>query len=237
MKRILLIGVGLGLSLVAMAQKPDAFDEKVVDVMILQSQAVQKEVGITLKMREKMNQYGEEHGKKSKALMELAQKKGQDPTNPDVVKKSFGLYTELKTKIIALLTPSQVRRWRELSLQAAGLPALMDETVAKKIGMSAAQIQKFKSAYQNGADRYQKLQKQVFEPLAKKYNGVVPKTEKEANDLRAKIDKETKVIQDKYGPQFKKMQQETEGSMRAVLTKPQAAAFEALKGKPFKNGK
>lgn len=237
MKRILMIGVGLGLSLVATAQKADPFDVKIVDVMILQSQAIQKEVGITLKMREKMNAFGEEHGKKSKALMEAAQKKGQDPTNPEVIKKSFELYTELKNKIVGLLTPAQVKRWREISIQTAGYPALMDEAVGKKVGMSSTQLQKFKSVYQSGAEKYQKFQAKVFEPLAKKYNGVVPKTEKEATELRAKIDKESQALKDKYGSQFKQMQVDTESAMKAVLTKQQLANFEALKGKPFKIGK
>ena len=82
MKRTVLVGLSLGLSLAAFAQKPDPFDIKVGDLMILQSKDVQKEVGITEKLRNKMNEFASAHDKKAKALAESAQKKGQNPTSP-----------------------------------------------------------------------------------------------------------------------------------------------------------
>ncbi len=236
MKRTILIGFSLALATAASAQKPDPFDVRVVDINILQSQKVQGELGITLKMREKMNSFAADHGAKATKVMEAAQKKGQEPTNPEVVKKSFALYNELKSNIVGLLSASQVRRWRELTIQSAGLPALLDEAVGNRIGLKDAQKSKLKAAYTAGAKKYEALQKEMMAPIAKKYNGITPKSEAEAKSLKEKVDKEANAAQAVFAPRFRKAQSETEAGMKAALTKPQFAAFEALKGKAFKPG-
>ena len=124
-------------------------------------------------MREKMNSFAADHGAKANKVMEAAQKKGQEPTNPEVVKKSFALYNELKGNIVALLSASQVRRWRELTIQSAGLPALLDEALANRIGLKDAQRAKVKAAYTAGANKYGKIQQEMMGPIGKKYNGKV----------------------------------------------------------------
>ena len=130
----------LGLSLNALAHGTDAFDAKIADIALLQPKVVQKDVGLTSAQREKLNVLATDNAKKIQAFLNDAERRKVDPStitpaNPTIAR----YYAELKEGAFRILTPLQVRRLRELTLQRAGTAGLTNPAVATQLGIGKAQ--------------------------------------------------------------------------------------------------
>ncbi len=222
------------LVLAGAARAQESFDAHVADVGLLQAKQIQTDVGITAAQRDKMNVAATAYrgqvaayGKQLKAL-------GQ--TSPDQAKMR-GMFDVLKKQVIAVLTPAQVRRVRELTLQRLGLISLTDDVVAKRVGLSPAQVGRLKAAFQAGRANFQKLQQtaqQAAQPVVVQYKDRKPKTPAEAEALRKEVAAKLAPVRARFLPQFQAIGKETDVAMTAVMTPAQKAAWAALKGPPFK---
>ena len=233
MKRSFLLLPLLLLAGVASAA-PDAFDFRVADVGLLQAKQVQTDVGITAAQRTRMNAAADAYKKRLETYQKQLQALGT--VNPD--KAKIRTYFEaLKKDVVAVLTPTQLKRVRELTLQRLGLVSLTDTTVATKVGLSTAQVGRIKVAFGAGRAKFAAVQQRAqaaAAPIAAQYKDRKPKTQAEAAALRKEVEGKLKPIQAKFIPQFQAIGKGTDAAMLAVLTPAQKNAWAALKGKPFK---
>jgi stress response protein YsnF len=229
MKRLFpLLVSGFALAASALAQVD--FDKRAADVGLLQAKQIQAEVGVTAAQRAKMNAAADRHRKNLEEYEK--QLKALGTTTPDK-RKLLGFFETLKNEVFAALTPAQIRRLRELTLQRLGLIALIDEQVSKRVGLSPAQITKLKAAFQTGRTKFVTLQQSTARPILAPYEGRKPKSQAEATALRAEIEGKLKVASDRVKPQLVAIGKQTDSAMLSVLTPAQKAAWTAHKGRPF----
>lgn len=232
MNRLPILALALIPALSAAAQ--DAFDFHCADVTILQAKAVQKEMGITEAQRTKMNTAAEKH----RAVLAVIdrQYKGKQVSPEDMKKinpKLAEAFFMLKKDVCASLTPTQLRRLRELNLQRIGLAALNDDVVAKKIGMTDAQIKSYRATFIAGGQQATKLQQDTAKPILAKYAKLKPKDQAEADALRKKAAAEVDAAEKKIAPQVRAIELATQKKLDGIVTVKQRATFKALMGKPF----
>jgi hypothetical protein len=145
-----------------------------------------------------------------------------------------GYFYELKLNVMRVLTPVQLKRLGEISLQRVGLAALTDEKVAKRIGMSNTQLSKMRLAFKDGGTKYAAAEKAAATPVLTKYKDKKVKDQKEAAALQKQFDADMAAAMQKAGPQLVAIKASAEKSMKAILTKDQLAKYQALMGKTFK---
>jgi hypothetical protein len=220
-----------GFVLTASASAQVDFDKRAADVGLLQAKQIQAEVGVTAAQRAKMNAAADRHRKRLEDYEK--ELKALGTVTPDK-RRLLGFFETLKSDVFAALTPAQIRRLRELTLQRLGLVALTDDQVAKKVGLSAAQVTKLKAAFQSGRTKFVTLQQSTAKPILAPYEGRKPKTQAEATALRTEIEGKLKAASDRVKPQLVAIGKQTDAAMMAVLTPAQKAAWAALKGRPFK---
>jgi len=224
-------------SICALAGAADSFDAHCGNIAILQRRDVQNEVGITSAQRDQMNKYADAN----RAKLVAYQKKlnGKTPDR-DVVN---GYMLELKSDVDRVLTPAQLKRLRELSLQWAGLLGLMDKVVATKVGMSDAQYTKYRQTFMDGQSVVSKINSQIKEalkPLGEKYDklfapykGHEKEHQAEIKKLLQDFEKEAQPIRQRYAPQVQAITKETQQKMMAILTAQQIAAWKNLEGNKY----
>lgn len=208
--------------------KLDVFDAHCADIMLLQAKPVQTTLGITLAQRERMNKHADNHRRELAALEAQTKGKKIDP-RPQLL----SYYNELKKNVLAELTPAQVRRLREISLQRVGDAALCDKDVAARIGVSDAQLQKIQGIYSEGVQQFSKLEQGTLQKVLAPYKGRVAKTKEEAAKLNAEVRTKLEAAKKSISPQMDKLRASYRARMLAVLTSSQKAAYESLRGKPF----
>lgn len=224
----------IGLIVAAIAARADTFDRQVASIVLLQNQQVQKELKITETQRTKMNTFAEAFNKEQKAYIEKLEKAsngGKTQPKRDTAKE-MAMVNSLKTKVLSLLTEKQVVRLRQISLQAIGVAALADDTVAKRIGLNKTQIDKIRSIVQKGLDEGQKISDGA---MAEAQKGIKkPTNEAEQKKASAEFDKKWKV----YGPPAQKklnaVRTRTISDVMTVLTSGQKATWTSLTGPIFK---
>lgn len=211
----------------------DDFDRAVASLMILQNNKVQKDIGITTSQRDKMNVHAKTFNDGMNKLgkdYEAALKK--DPkAKPDGAKQQK-LVVDFKTKVLALLSDSQIKRLREISLQALGVGALGDTMVAKKVGLSGSQTTKVREALTAGLNEATKIQTAARQKLTQGLKE--PKTEAEKKKVAAEIDKRMKQAAPKLEQELNAIRSSTEKKVLAVLSSSQKSTWNALLGKLFK---
>lgn len=222
------------LLLIASLCGADSFDAHCAGVTLLQDKRIQKEIGITEQQRTKMNKFADEN----RAKMEAYQKSlaGRPPD----MKVLTGYMEELKRKVQSVMSPAQIKRLRELNLQAANTLALLDHTVAMKVGMSESQYKQFTKLYGDGQREAQKLAaaqllpiNKKYEKLAAVYKGQEQQHQKELQALSQKYREEATAAAKRIQPKVAAISKQTEKQMIALLSAKQKATWEALKGKKF----
>jgi hypothetical protein len=217
-----------------LASAVDVFDYHCANIALLQDRQVQNEVGITEAQRAQMNKFADAHRARLQAYQQ--QLKGQRPQM-----QVLGQYVEeLKKNVIGILTAPQIKRLRELNLQAAGLVGLLDPVVAKRVGMSDPQYNKFKQTYIDGKVSAEKILRTAIEPINQKYvklvaayKGKEKEHPKEMQDLETKFKGESGAAAKHVQPQIDAITKATEKKLRAQITPQMNAAWIALRGKAF----
>jgi len=110
---------------------------------------------------------------------------------------------------------------------------MLDGAVAKRIGLSAAQLDKAKAIFKAGVEKEQKIRQGAYDRAIAPYKNVKPKTQAEAKDLTAKVTKAFDADISRHSAEIKATAEQTKKSLEAVVTKKQLDAYAALGGKKF----
>lgn len=229
--RFMLIGLALMGAVVGNAQ---SFEEKISNVALLQDKAVQDELGITEELRSKMNSFAEEFNNRANLAEEDFRKKNPDAKgySQDFMKKIEGMKKTLDKNVLGVLSKAQVKRLSELTLQAAGYPAMLDPTVGKKIGLSDAQIKKLRDSFQVVDQKVNGIMNKERQKIMDKYEKEY-KTQEEQAAAQEKVNKEMADALKRVEPDLKKIRDEWLLTMKKTVKAIQLNRFDALMGKPF----
>jgi Spy/CpxP family protein refolding chaperone len=115
---------------------------------------------------------------------------------------------QYQAKLDEVLLPHQAERVQEITLQLRGPESLLDAKVSKELGLSAAQISKL----QGLRDNAERQRREAFAGGGGGPGG---------GDIQERMQ------------QFREQRQQQEEAMLAILTPPQKAKFEEMKGKEF----
>lgn len=233
MNRSCLVVGSLFLASICIAQKGDSFDKHVADYRLLMSKKVQAEVGITVAQRTALNKAADDERKIAQPYMEQLQREGKDASVLRNDQKYLGFLMELRENILKQLTPSQLQRLRELTLQSVDIGGVMDVVVAKRIGMSVDQLTKVRKVYEDGINASSSIVKKVEQQVAQPFKDVHVKTQAEAKSLNDRLMKERSQALEKHKGEFDRIEKETKHKVESVLTAKQLAAYRALQGKTF----
>lgn len=211
----------------------DTFDNQIASVQLLQTKAVQKELGISDSQRSKMNVFAGEFNKQAEAYRaELLKKSNNGKTQvaPDR-NREVAMLNQLKTKVLGTLSSAQVKRLREISLQAVGVTALGDDIVAKRVGINETQKKKIRDLVGKGLSQANKL---ITEANQRAMKGIAePKNEAEAKKAQETFQKRSLTEQNKIKPQVEKIRATTITQVMGLLDAKQKGIWNALLGKPF----
>lgn len=225
----------LGL-LVALAGTCTAFcqpswDREVADFTLLTLEPVKKELNLTAAQRAKMNAHAQSYnvlGKKIEAKLAKNQKIS------DAEQKQLAKAREdLRQKVLNELTPTQLVRLRQITLQQAGLVALGSEEVVRKLGISAPVAKKLRDTINAGLEQSSKILQDVRDRLHKEFAAKQPKTDAERKKVEAQFNKRLDEEMTKAKPKVSKVAEDTERKALALLTATQRSGWATLLGKPF----
>lgn len=222
-------------AIIAVPASAANFDYDVANVGLLMVKEVQTDIGITKAQKDKMNVHADwfnSQVKKIQTSYQAALKKDSKAKPPVAQMNKLG--ADFKKKVLGVLTASQIKRLREITLQDAGNLALLDPIVAKKLGLTAAQQKGLKAKFASNSKKGAELQAKTFNPIREKYAKKKPKSEAEAKKLSEAMRKEFDAAAKKIKPQLEKLQKEWDAYVLQSLSKSQEASFKALKGKPIK---
>jgi hypothetical protein len=211
----------------------DAFDNQIASVQLLQTKAVQKELAISEAQRSKMNVFAQEFNKQAEAYRNELNKKsnnGKIQVTPDR-NREIAMLNQLKTKVLGTLSAGQVKRLREISLQAVGVTALGDDAVAQKIGLSETQKKQIRDLVGKGLTGANKL---IQDANQRAMKGIAqPKNEAEAKKAQELFQKRSVAEQQKIKGQVEKIRSTTITGVMAILNAKQKSTWNTLLGKPF----
>lgn len=230
MKRTLALFAAFSLFSIAAA---DDFDKKIAAFQLLQDKKVQTELKLTEAQRTKLNKHADAFNAKAAAYqkeLEAQQKKTNKPAQPDQ-KRMEAMMTELKAKVLAELSATQMKRLRELSLQAVGVTALGDDLVAARVGLTADQKAKVRTLIKSGLDAANKLMAQADANARKGIKE--PKNQAEFKKAEETYNKRIEAEQKRIQPQLQKLREDTIKKVLAAMNAKQNAAWKQLQGKPY----
>jgi hypothetical protein len=213
---------------VAVAQTLDPFDNHCANIRLLEDRGLQAKLGITQTQRDRMNLQARHHQDQLNDIDRRMKIKKFDPALE--LAKDF---QELKTRVLLELKPPQVQRLREISLQEVGLVALCDPVVGRKVGMNDKQVAKMQEVYKQGLLTFRNLETTSLKKVLGPYTSLKPKSKAEADQIKAKADREIAAERKRISPQLNKIRADYDKRMRSLLTSSQSKTYEALKGKPY----
>ena len=215
------------------AHAADAFDLKVANIDVLQDKNVQTELGITPGQLKSMNVFATQYSETNKTKINEYQKakKPVDQAFSDFYTKQR---ITLRTNVLKLLSPNQVKRLRELTLQAAGPRSLLDKAVADKVGIPTTEYVNFCTAIREGDQKIAKIKQEVSDKIKVKYkNQKPPTTKKESDALRLKVNGDISAEMKKHEAEMKSVLSASEAKTSKIITKKYLDALKVLMGKPF----
>jgi hypothetical protein len=215
---------------IALAQTK-AFDSKIVNIALLQFTEVKNELKVTQAQRDKMNAAAKPYNDAA-AKVEAKLKAKKEPTKTEADNLA-SLAKSMRTKVVAILTETQLRRLREITLQEIGIPALADQDVSKFVGLSEAQRKKIDGILVSAAKKAGKIEQDAMLKLEAEFGGKKPKTDKEKKELQEKIQARMKAASDKAKPQIQAIQKDAKAQVMKVMNAKQSAAWNKALGKPF----
>jgi hypothetical protein len=233
-KRIYLLFLVLTVTAAAGAAQGgmDPFDLHVSSLRILQNRAVQAELGVTVPQRAKMDKFADGYNSELNAyLAELKKQNKADEQLPDETMSM--MLARLKENVMAVLTPPQLKRLREISLQAYGLNGLMDDTVATRVGLSKAQVTQMQAKYKDGSKQANDLMTTAIQPVNAQFKNAKPKDQQEANTLKKAYETKSDAAMNAVMPKVQQIRSQTQIEILAMITAKQKQDYLALQGKPF----
>jgi len=212
--------------LFVLSAQVDAFDFHVADFTILQDKRLQAQIKLTEAQRTKMNDAA---GRQQTAIRAyIATQKA--PNNDAKVRE---MMTVLKRNVLAPLTPSQLRRTREVSLQRIGLPAIADEVIATRIGLTGTQLAKFRKTLVSGTTEIRTLEQKTIGPLIDKYRAAAGKPGADRQKIQTEGQQAIQAAAAKLRPTVSAREEALKKALIAVLSTGQRASYQSLLGAPF----
>lgn len=224
----------VGFVTTALAAQADAFDEQVASIVLLQNQNVQKDMKVTTAQRDKMNSFAAKFNKEQQAYFDKLKKESERTKKPPTrdEKRELQMVAGLKRQVIAILTPTQIVRLRQISLQAIGVAALADDIVAKKVGLEASQITKIRGIVKKGLEEGQKISNAAEAEAAKGIKE--PKNEAEQKAAQAKFKERWKTIGPPTEKKLNALRTKTINEVMATMNPKQKSTWTSLIGPMFK---
>lgn len=207
----------------------DSFDNKMASVQLLQDKRVQSDLKVTDAQRKAMNAHAEAFNKKAEAYRQELVKKsnnGKTKVNPDKLRE-VKMLTDLKAQVLGELSQAQIKRLREISLQAVGVTALGDDTVAQRIGLGASQKAQIRKIVEKGLTTANDLLRKAGETASKGIKNPPSDADK------AEFQKRLRAEQAKIQPQLTQIRSETINAALRQLNATQKKAWDGLLGKQF----
>jgi len=223
---LLMAAIGFG-------QKMDPFDAHVADYRLLISKQVQAEVGITSGQRAGLNSAADHERAVAAPYLQQLQKQGKTENDLATDTKYQGFLLELHDKALGLLSPGQLKRLRELTLQRLDVSGLCDVMVAKRLNMSVPQLTKVRSIFSDAVKRSSTIVNAVERQVLLPYKDMRVKTKAEATALNDRVLKERNEALKKKKPELDQIEKQTKRQLEAVLSTKQLAAYKSLQGKTF----
>lgn len=213
----------------------DAFDKHASNMALLQTKPIQRELGVTEAQRAKMNAAAAVYNKQMSAVAADMQKAASSGKKPpaDVKKRADSALAALNNSVISQLTPTQLKRLREISLQAAGAASLADDQVGKRVGLSPDQIKKIRSIYEAAIKKAAALEEKAVDAAIGDLKKKTPKSDAEAKKLYEEAQKRAQAARQKAAPQSNKIRIQAEVDAMKLLTPQQKAAWIMLIGKKY----
>jgi transcription termination factor NusB len=213
----------------------DPFDVYVSNIEILQSKAVQADLKISDAQRAALNKHADWYNGQTKKVVEpLQAAKATDSQRQQGATKIAGFQEQLKGRIIKELSNWQVKRLGQISLQQAGIVALLDQRVAKKVGLTDGQLTKLRNGWESSGKRVADAERKAKQPIFDKYKKKSPKDDKEAKELGDAYAKEMQAADKSLEPVLAKAKKEFETLVDTTLTAGQKKAWGDLKGPQFR---
>ena len=214
---------------------PDPFDVYVANIEILQAKPVQSELKITDAQRAALNKHADWYnGQTKKVVDQLKTTKGTGADRQKGMTQISSLQDQLKGKVIGELSSWQVKRLGQISLQQAGIVALLDSKVAKKVGMTEVQIKKLRTGWEASGKLVAEAETKARQPVFNKYKDKQPKDEKEARELSEAYNREMEAASKTLDPVLAKAKKDFEAIVDSTLTPGQKKAWGDLKGPTFR---
>jgi len=234
--KAILLSVLVAVAAMGQAVQLDPFDYHCADVILLQDKGVQGELAITEAQRKKMNDAADTHRTRLTTYGAQQRAAKTKDTPQQSTAKLKGYYDELKKGVFTALSAGQLKRLREITLQRAGLLALLDDVVAKKIGLTGASHTKYRTTFSEGAKKAGDIERSALKPIFDKYEGRIKSAKSEADrkKVEAEMRPELEAAGKKISPQIQKLQADTQATLVGILSAQQKTAWQTLLGKQYK---
>ncbi len=188
--RILALAGLAGLAALALAQS-GGFDAYASNITILMDRKVQEEIGVNESQREKLNVHADWFNKgREKLAKEFSEAQKKDKEAKPPMEAAAKMEEDFKTRVIKDLSQGQLKRLREITLQATGPIVLLDDRVSKEIGMTQAQVAKLRKAHEAGQALGAMIERRALAPIVEKYRRQAPKTDEAKKKAAEAMDKE-----------------------------------------------
>lgn len=220
----------------ALPQADDAaFYKQIASIDTLQSKAVQTELKVSEAQRTAFNSHATVYNEQTKTLADKF-KEGTMP-KAEFAQKLSDAQATLHDKVIGELTAIQAKRLGQITLQRAGIIAVVNPVVANRLGMTKAQSTTLAEGLQKTGTTVAEIERSAKEPIVKKYQAMTPKTDEEKAKLQAQLDAEIKEANTKIQPDLLKARKTFEDLVDKTLTAGQKKTWADLKGPEFKVSK
>jgi ribosomal protein L3 len=225
----------------SLAQSSASFDYQVSNILILQLKSVQREIGLTTSQHQRLKSLGDAFDAKEGTILsqERAKLKAQGKKYAGDMGQAqiTAIAKNLKKQVLAVLTPKQIKRLGELSLQNEGLVAIFEEdAVRTRLNISVAQATTLRDAYKQGLLASQKVAQKHEEPVVAKFKPKVQqaKTQAQQAELRKEFEAQIQTADAAAEPELNEIAAKTKRVFNSTLTATQMAGWKALLGTPFK---
>jgi len=177
-------------------------------IFLLQREDVQDDLGITAEQRGQLRDLQEKQMENMRGRFQRGGGggQGQRPDREAMRAEMEKLQKEMEAEVGKILKPEQSTRLKEIGIQMAGNRAVMQEPVAKELGITADQKTKL--------DALQTKQREANQAVMERMRN----QELDMDQFRATMEKNNKIMDEEIGK---------------VLTETQRTKLKAMGGKPF----
>lgn len=175
--------------------------------MLLSRDDVQRDLALTATQKDKLDGIRESQMEKMREAFQAARDSGGDMQS--MRGQMEKMMKDSEKEVLAVLTPEQTKRLKEVSIWISGNRAILDEEIQKDLGITAEQKTKIKALQ----TKQQEAMGSLFEKMRNQ--------EIDRDQMQETVQKNNKIMDEELGK---------------LLTEAQSSQLKAMKGKEFKAG-